>query len=304
MSKPFFPFTARAFAPVLIASIAAATFAADSDVVARIGSVEVKTSEIRDEIGKLDAIQQASLLKQPELLNQAVRTLLVRRLVLKEAKAKKWENQPAVAQALERLRDTAITESYLQSVSNPPADYPGDAELKAAYEANKASLVVPRQFQLAQIFIAVPKDADKAAADKAQARLDEVQKALKGRSAEFAELARANSDEKASAAKDGEIGWLAEAQIQPAIREKVADAAKNTVLAPLRLDDGWHIVKVLDIREQRTAAFDEVSGQLRQRMRAEKQRAASAEYINKLLKENPVAINELELSKLLQPAAK
>ena len=285
--------------PLFAACLAGPAWAADTEVIAKIGPDEVKTGEIRSQLEKLDPIQQVALSREPAQLSQAVRQLLLRKMVLKEAKAANWQSQPEVAEQLERLREQAIVESYLLSVSAPPKEYPSEVELKAAYEANQNALVVPKQYHLAQIFIAAPKDADKETLDKAKTKLDEVLAALKNRSADFAELARAHSQEPASAGRDGEVGWLTEAQIQPAIREKVAGMQKNSVSDAIEMEDGWHVVKVLDLKEQRTAGFEEVREQLASRMRQEKQRANSVEYINQLLKNNPVAINELELNKLL-----
>ena len=223
--------------------------------------------------------------------------------MLKEARSKKWEDEAAVKAQLERAREAAIGESYLQSISTPPDNYPSEAELQAAYDTNKASLLIPKQFHLSQIFIAYPKDADKATADKAKAKLDVVLKRLKAKEA-FAVLASSHSEEAQSAGRGGEIGWLTEAQIQPEIRQLVPTLALNTVSDPIKLDDGWHIIKLLDTKAANTPTLEQIKDQLVQQMRAEKAKANSQAYLAKLLQENPLAINELELSKVLKKAVK
>jgi parvulin-like peptidyl-prolyl isomerase len=190
----------------------------------------------------------------------------------------------------------------LASVSQPPAGYPSDAELKAAYDANKAALLVPRQYRLAQIFIAVPKAADKTDNDKE--KLDGLRKDLHPKEADFAAIARAQSEESQSAAKGGEIGWLTENQIQPEIRLQVTSLAKGTVSEPIRLADGWHILKVLDIKDPYTPTLDEIRPQFIERLRAERARALSQDYVARLLQQTPVSINELGLEKLLNKPAK
>jgi hypothetical protein len=152
--------------------------ASDSSVIARIGDTEVKVDDIRASIQSLDAREQAALASDPSLLNQVVRTFLVRRIVLKEALAKKWEQESTVAAQIQRARDNTIVETYLQSVSKPADTYPSDAEVQSAYESKKAQLLVPRQFRLAQIFIALPKTADKTTIDKAQSKLESIRKSL------------------------------------------------------------------------------------------------------------------------------
>jgi parvulin-like peptidyl-prolyl isomerase len=272
----------------------------DSGVIARIGDTEVKFDEMRASIESLDAREQAALARDPSLLNQVVRTFLVRRVVLKEALAKKWDQESAVAAQIQRARDNTIVETYLQSVSKPLDTYPTDAEVQSAYESRKTQLLVPKQFRLAQIFIALPKTADKSTTEKAQSKLEAVKKSLHQSGADFAAIAKANSEEPESASRGGEIGWLAENQVQPEVRPQVTSLSKNATSEPIRLEDGWHILKVLEIKEAYTPTLDEVRSQLVQQLRNEKTRSNSQAYLAKLLQQSPVAINELALSKLLK----
>ena len=112
----------------------------------------------------------------------------------------------------------------------------------------------------AQIYIAIPKDAAKDAQDKAKLRIDEISKTAKA--GDFSAVAREKSEERETASKGGEVGWLAESQIQPEIRSKVASLPKGAVTDPIRLPDGWYVIKVLDLKEAHTATFDEVRSQL------------------------------------------
>ena len=272
----------------------------DAQVIARVGDTEVSADDIRTAIQNLDANTQAAAAKDPAALSQVVRAILTQRLILKEALDKKWDQDPTVTAALARVRDGVIAQTYLDSVSKPPATYPSDAEVQAAYDANKAQLVVPRQYDLAQIFIKTPKNADAATAAKAQVKLDGVRKALAKHNADFSTIARAESDEPDSAAKGGELGWLAESRIQPEIRAQLGNLAKGTVTEPIRLDDGWHLLKVIDVKEPYTPELSEIKTQLVAKMRSEKERQNSQEYISKLVEQNPIQLNELGLSKVLK----
>jgi parvulin-like peptidyl-prolyl isomerase len=269
------------------------------EVIARVGTSDVTADEVRAVVATLDARQQAALAHDPALLSQAVRTMLANRLVLKEARGKKWDQQPGVAAQLERARENLLAELYLQSVTTPPDSFPSDAEIKAVYDANATAFLVPRQFQLAQITIAVAKDADKAAEDKARKKLDEVVKKLKQPGANFAALAKSDSDDGDSAEKGGEIGWLTEAQLRPEIRGQIVGLAKSAFTEPVRLDDGWHILKLLDTQASHARPLAEVRDALVQRIRAERTDANRRAYVTELFKQSPPIINELALSKLL-----
>jgi peptidylprolyl isomerase len=256
---------------------------------------------VRAAIALLDARQQTAVARDPALLGQTVRSILANRLVLKDAQAKKWEQQPAIVAQLARARENLIVESYLQSVSAPPENYPGDADIKSVYEANASAFLVPRRFQLAQIVVTVAKDADKAAEDTARKKLDDVLKKAKQPGADFAALARSASDDTATAERDGEIGWVAEPDLRPEIRGQVMGLAKAGITDPVRLDDGWHILKMLDTEASRTRSLSEVRDALVQRIRAERAEANRRAYISELLKQAPPVVNEIALSKLLEP---
>lgn len=272
---------------------------AGSDVLGRIGDLEVKVEDIRSSLANLGARDESAISRDPAVLNQVVRSLLVQKVILKEALAKQWEQQPAVVAQLEQVRQGTISESYLQSITQPPADYPNEAEVKSAYESSKASILVPRSYRLAQIFISHLKGADKATTEQAQSKLEMIRRSLKPKDADFAAIASAESEERDSASRGGEIGWLSETQIQPEIRSQLTNLTLNAISEPIRLNDGWHIIKVIDIREPYTPTLDQIRGQLVQQLRTERTRTNSQAYIAKLLQENPLAINELALSKIL-----
>jgi parvulin-like peptidyl-prolyl isomerase len=275
---------------LLVFGLLTALAPAQSETIAKAGELELKTQDIREALAGLEATQQTSLSKDPAAVAQYVRALLIQRLVLKQATEKKFDQDPAVIGKLVRARETALTEAYLESFSQPPAGYPSEEELAAAYESAKPSLLLPKSYRLAQIFV---KDA---------AKLADVQKKLKAKDADFAAIAKAHSEEPASAAKGGEIGWLSEAQIQPSIKDKLPALKPGGPAAEaIQLDDGWHILKLLETREPATATLDQVRPSLTARLRADKAKELRQQYLTTLLKDHPVAINEIELSKLLNP---
>ena len=100
------PFRSPLFLLALASSLCAPAFAQQKTVVAKVGDTEVYAEEVRAWLSGLDPAQAEAAEKQPSLLTEAVRTLLVQRLVLKEAESKKWAERPEVAAKhfLENLR--------------------------------------------------------------------------------------------------------------------------------------------------------------------------------------------------------
>lgn len=281
----------------LLAPLLPAARAAD-DVIARVGATEIKADQVKPFLAGVSEQDREALLKNPAALSQAVRTLILQQLLFKEALAAGWDKTPEVAEQIERLKQGVVAESYLQSVAKIPDGFPSEQDVKSLYEARREDMKVPKQIQLAQIYVAVPQEADKAAQDKAKAKVDEVAKAAK--SGDFAAVAREKSDERESATRGGAVGWLAEAQIQPEIRTKVASLPKGAMSDPIRLADGWYVVKVLDTKDPHIATFDEVKDQLVRLLRNERARANREAYMSKLQQQNPVVLDELALDKLIE----
>jgi peptidylprolyl isomerase len=297
------PATPRPATPAQPAGPAAAEDGAavkGGEVVARVGDSDVTAEEVRAAIAFLDARQQTAVARDPALLSQTVRAILANRLVLKEALAKKWDQQPAVTAQLARARDSVIAESYLQSVTAPPDGYPGEADIKSVYDANASAFLVPRRFRLAQIVVTLAKDADKAAEDAARKKFDDVARKVRQPGADFAALARSLSDDTATAERDGEVGWVAEPDLRAEIRAQVIGLPKAGTTEPIRLDDGWHILKLVDTEAARTRPLAEVRDALVQRIRAERVEANRRAYMAELLKQTPPVVNEIALSKLLE----
>jgi parvulin-like peptidyl-prolyl isomerase len=284
---------------IFLAILASPLAHAADDVIARVGDQEIKAAQVTPYLETLSEADRAALLKNPAALSQAVRNLILQQILFKEALASGWDKTPAVASQLDRLRQEAIAETYLQSIAKVPEGYPSDDDVKAVYEARKADLQVPAQIRLAQIYLAIPKDAPKDAQESARTKIDEISKAAK--SGDFAAVARERSEERETASRGGEVGWLAETQIQPEIRSKVASLPKGSVTEPIRLADGWYVVKVLEVRDAHTASLEEVKPQLVRLLRSERARANRDAFLAKLQQQSPIALDELRLSSLLNP---
>ena len=79
----------------------------------------------------------------------------------------------------------------------------------------------------------------------------------------------------------------------------MSGSAKAGITEPIRLDDGWHVIKLIDTKASHTRPLDEVREALVERMRTERTEANRRAYVAELLKQNPPVVNELALSRLL-----
>ncbi|HIE54178.1 MAG TPA: molecular chaperone SurA, partial [Chromatiaceae bacterium] len=83
----------------------------------------------------------------------------------------------------------------------------------------------------------------------ARTRLEQLYQRIKG-GEDFAALARAHSDDKATAIKGGDLGWVNPGDLVPAFEEAMNELEIGQLSRPFRTQFGWHIVQVLDRRQK------------------------------------------------------
>jgi parvulin-like peptidyl-prolyl isomerase len=297
----FLIFSSLAWAGVALLSAAEPK---GTEVVARVGDSQITVADLRPILDGLEVRERAALQGDPAALNQIVRSLIVQQLLYKKATSDGYDKRPNVQQRLEQARQAAIAEGFLQASTRVPESFPTEEEVKAFYEENKARLMLPRQLRLGQIFLASPEGLTEVQAIQIERKAADLRRRLDEPKVDFAELAKAESEEPQSAGRGGEIGLLPENLIQPEVLAAVQNLPVGGLTDPVRLPGGWHIVKVLEIQEPRQASLDEIRPQLVERLRAQREMINREEFLNRLLQENPVAINELVLSDLVAPAPK
>lgn len=290
--------------PLLLALCLPTASAAAEETVARLGDREIGVADLSDYLARLPREERAVLNEDSALMFRAVRSYLVRQMVLQEAESQAFDQQAEVSAELERLRDEALIELYLQSVAEPPSGYPSQADLQAAYDANISAFLEPRRYRLAQIFIADAGSGDGDSPEgetelRGAARLAQVLRKLDEGEETFANLAMTYSDNADEAQRGGIVGWLAEPDIVPEIREAAIGLGEGEVSDPIRLEAGWHLVKLLETRPAGALPLSEVAGLLTERLRQQRTLELRQAYLAELLQQNPVAINELAVSKLI-----
>lgn len=283
-----------------LAAVAVFAQGTPEGVAGRMGGVEVKTAELRRIIDAQPAQVKKQVAGAIGDLDRLVRSELIRQALLNEAKAKGVDKKPDVALMMERARDQALLQAYMSEIARPPSGFPSDDDIKQAYESNKAALAVPAEFNLAQIFVALADNADKTAVTAATKKAADLAAKAQAKGVDFAKLAREQSEQKDTAAKGGDLGWLPENQIIPEIRAAVSRIEKGEVTGPIRSGSGFHIVKLLDKKPASTRTLAEVRDTIVNQMRLRRAQEIERNYIEGMVSRSQVTINQNELSKLQQ----
>ena len=272
---------------------------AATPAVATLGQVSVSQEELQQFLQVLPAAQREAMRNDRVVLEQWLRSRLAEKAVVQQAKAQEWDKKAEIHHAIEEAQNQVILRSYLQSVSEPAADYPSEQDLQTAYQANQDQFQLPAMYRLSQIFLSVP-DKDEAALAQAKKRADAWVKQMREGKADFAALAKENSDEKISAERGGDNGFLPVSQLVPAMRSIVSRLEPGQISDPIVQADGVHILKVTDMRPASVRAFDEVKPALRDALRRQRQQEATQAYVAGMLDADTVAVDGKVLSQLLQ----
>jgi peptidyl-prolyl cis-trans isomerase D len=144
-----------------------------------------------------------------------------------------------------------------------------EAELRAAYEEGIEEFTVPEQVRASHILFRLPPEPDEETVAAIRAEAQEILDQIRG-GADFAALATTSSDDTASAAAGGDLGWFGRGRMTPEFEEAAfaleADATSDLVETPF----GIHIIRAEGRRPEQVRAFDEVRSQLEQRIARER----------------------------------
>lgn len=144
-----------------------------------------------------------------------------------------------------------------------------EAELKTYFEQNAARLAGLEERRASHILINADKAAPAAERDaaraKAQALLAEVQKLP----AQFAELARKNSQDIGSAAKGGDLDFFGRGAMVKPFEEAAFALKKGETSGVVETEFGFHIIRLTDIKQPEQKSFESQRAKLEQEVRAQ-----------------------------------
>lgn len=285
-----------------LAQAATSTVTTMEPAVARLGSVNISSTEVQQLLRAMPEGERDKVKSNREGLENWLRQRLAGEALLREAQQKKWAERPEVKArinaAIKDVTARIVSASYLESVARLPANYPSEADVKAAYEQAKPRLNIAATYRVAQIFLPVASDAN--AATIAAVRDKATELATQARSGDFAALAKAHSQDAVSAAQGGEVGNLPLAQLLPESREVVAAMKSNQVSEPVRSASGFHVLKLLGTQAARPATLEEVKPTLQAALREQRQQELINEYLSKLAPPSEVNIDNTALNAALR----
>ena len=145
------------------------------------------------------------------------------------------------------------------------------------------------QVRASHIFVAIPENADAAVVAEKQAQAKKLlDRALAGE--DFAKLAREASDDPATRAEGGDLGYFGKDMLPKAIEEMVFAMKVGEVRGPVRADRGFHVIKLVDRKIKDPKPLDEVKDDVRMQLRQKEMERQTKSYLAELRKKTLVDI--------------
>ncbi len=240
---------------------AAAQQASDDPIIVAAGDVSIRRSEFENAIKTLPAEYQQ--FAQGPGKKQFAEDYLRMKMLAAQGFKDNLQNDAEVQQQLNLMRENLVANAELKKMEQ--GIQLGDADLQKMYDENKKEY---EQVKARHILIAF-KGSPAAQAgkdlteDQAKAKAEELKKKIQA-GGSFEEIAKAESDDKGSAARGGDLGPFSHGQMVEEFEKAAFEAKAGEVIGPVRTQYGFHLIKV-DSHE--ITPFDKVKDTLAKRER-------------------------------------
>ena len=162
-----------------------------------------------------------------------------------------------------------------------------DADLKAYFDQNQATLAAKEERRASHILINASTSASDADKQKAREKAQSILDAIKKNPASFVDAAKKNSQDSGSAVKGGDLGFFARGAMVKPFEDAAYALKKGDISGLVQSDFGFHIIQLTDIKSA-TSDFNQARPVLEKELKnqqARKQFAEMAEQFSNLVYE-------------------
>ena len=146
-----------------------------------------------------------------------------------------------------------------------------DEDKKLFYEENLDRMKQPAQVRVRHILIPVAQDAGAEVKAEALTQAKDLREQIAG-GADFAELAKTHSADTTSAELGGELPWIGPGQTVPPFEQTSYSLTQGEVSDPVETRFGYHIIELLERKEEAVLPFEQVEPRIGQVLEEEQLR--------------------------------
>jgi peptidyl-prolyl cis-trans isomerase C len=251
--------------------------------------LQVTAAEVIEDVNqRVPPEMRPTVLNSPSNVAQLATALAVRRDLAAEAERQQLDKDPRIDYQIRVARERILADARLQQIEGAKPDAAVLEKLALAeYHANPGRYAIPERIRVRHILI------DSRACD-AQQRIDELLAMAKAPGADFAKLARENSQDSGSARRGGDLGFFERGKMDPAFEQAAFALEKPGNLSDVvRSQFGLHIL----LLEERTPAGREPFEKVREALvediatrEAKRRRVAAAEGVSSKVTVNQEAV--------------
>lgn len=245
-------------------------------------------------LAKMESVLQNSVVVSPKAVDAEYRrtneNAKVRYVLLPSAPLETLTATPAEVEAYYKGHQADYTHGEQRKIRYLLADYakvraevqPSDAELRRAYETSKNDFKRPASARVQHILIKSEPGATPQADAAARAKATALVAQLRG-GADFATLARQNSEDPSSSGNGGDMGFVDMGQTVEPFERAIFSIPLNQISDPIRTTEyGYHIVKVLERRNETVQSFEDARPALAARLGNDMSRDIAKAEINRV----------------------
>ena len=137
-----------------------------------------------------------------------------------------------------------------------------DADIKSYYDQNAKRYGEEEQRRASHILIKVDNGASAADKSAAKEKADKLLAQLRKNPADFARLAKENSQDPGSAERGGDLDFFGKGMMVPSFEEVAFKLKQGEISDVVQSDFGFHIIQLTAIKPGSTKSLEEVKGQI------------------------------------------
>lgn len=275
--------------------------------VAQGNGVSVSAEEFKarlDEQSPFIRSRFTTLDRKKEFLDNLIRFEVLAR----EAQRQGLDKDPEVQLTLKKVMVQRLVQKSFGDPQDAVSKVP-EADVKDFYEKHRDEFVKPLRLRVYHILVKAPASGPERARKHADAKkvLAQLLAEEKKNAFAFPAVAREKSDDAASKAAGGDLGFKSRDELEKAGGKAVADAAfalqNNQTSGLVESPEGFHILRVAGRQEAIDRSLDQVKMQIAQRLHREKVTRDFDDFVKKLRDEAAVKVDDAELEKVQVAAA-
>lgn len=156
-----------------------------------------------------------------------------------------------------------------------------EEDVRKAYTDGIDRFIQPEERRASHILIKAEKSAPAAERQAAKAKADQLLAEVNKNPAQFAELAKKNSEDPGSAVNGGDLEFFGRGAMVKPFEDAAFSLKKGQISGVVESDFGYHIIQLTDVRGGEAQPFDSVRAQVEDELRKQQAEKLYAESIEK-----------------------